>query len=117
MLRPGQKITGTIEGGQDGSGKFNYACSLSIDDQNQSDTKLTLNDIPELVYAVCAVESYGVKSHPSDYPSAPITMTDAGLQVQHSSVNPIQWAESKKLGADYNAKSSMGGQKIEFKVA
>lgn len=122
MLSTGQKITGTIEGGQDGNGRFNYTCSLSIGDQGQSDTILPLNDIPELVYAVCAVESYGVNTHPDDYPSAPIAMTDIGLAVQQSansprqSISPIKWAESARKGGDYTPKASHQGSSIEFKM-
>lgn len=114
----GQTITGTIEGGRDVSGKFNYTCSLAVDGQNQSDTVLSLANVPELVYAVCAVESYGVTANPPDpdYPADPITMTSVDLQVQQNPVRPIQWTESKKAGRDYTARSMMAGQKIEFKL-
>jgi hypothetical protein len=113
----GQTITGTIEGGKDVSGKFNYTCSLTVDG-SPTGTVLRLTDIPEPVYAVCAVESYGVTAKPPNpnYPADPITMTSVNLQVEQNSVSPIQWMPSKKAGKDYIASTMMAGQKIEFKL-
>jgi hypothetical protein len=114
----GDTITGTVEGGRDATGKFNYVCSLARNNQPQSDTVLPLANIPELVYAVCAVESYGVTVNPPnpDYPADPIVMSSVDLQVQQNSVSPIQWQESKKAGRDYTVHSMMAGHKIEFKL-
>jgi hypothetical protein len=74
-VNPGDTITGWIKGGRDATGKFNYTCSLDLDGQPQADTILPLVDIPEPVYAVCAVESYGITVKPPnpDYPADPIT--------------------------------------------
>jgi hypothetical protein len=118
-VNPGQTITGTIQGGRDSTtGKFNYMCSLDVDNQHQSVTDLPLTDIPEPVYAVCAVESYGVTTKPQDYPSAPITLSSIDLQVQNNSVHPIQWVDNKNnLGLDFKATHNMGGDKVEFKLA
>ncbi|MBP0115411.1 MULTISPECIES: hypothetical protein [Bradyrhizobium] len=112
----GDIITGSIEGGRDTGGKFNYVCSLSRNNQIQSDTRLKMDDISELTYAVCAVESYKVTVTPADYPTAPIVLTSLDLQLENNPISPIQWTESKKAGRDFTAKSSMAGHKVEFKV-
>jgi hypothetical protein len=112
----GDKITGTITGGLV-NGKYNYTCSLAVGGVNQNDAKLSVMDIPELSYPVCAVESYGIRDNykDKDYPAGLITMTDVGLQIDGGSVTNIQWKESKKKGGDYDPHSSMQGKKIEFK--
>jgi hypothetical protein len=114
----GDTITGTVEGGRDVSGKYNYVCSLARNNQPQSDTVLSLTDIPEPVYAVCAVESYGINVNPpnADYPADPITMSSIDLQVQQNSISPIQWQESKRAGRDYSVRTMMAGRKIEFSL-
>lgn len=113
----GNTITGTIEGGKDVTGKFNYTCSLAVNDQPKPDTKLSFDDIPELVYAVCAVESYGitVKPRQPDYPANPITMSSIVLEVQQAPVNPNPWKTSDKVGGDFEVTAV--GDKVEFKLA
>ena len=114
----GDTITGTIEGGRDATGKFSYSSSLALNGQPQPDTVLSFVDIPELVYAVCAVESYGVTLRPPrkpDYPADPITMSSLDLQVQQRPVSPIVWEESKKVGGDYVVTTP--GNKVDFRPA
>jgi hypothetical protein len=114
----GDIITGTIEGGRDATGKFSYTSSLSLAGQVNQDTVLSFTDIPELVYAVCAVESYGVTLKPPrkpDYPADPITMSALDLQVQQRPVNPIVWEKSNKVGGDYVVTTASG--KLDFKLA
>ncbi|KRQ10268.1 hypothetical protein [Bradyrhizobium manausense] len=118
-------ITGTIQGGRNSTtGKFDYMCSLEVNGQHKSVTDLSLTDIPEPVYAVCAVESYGAVNKPQDYPAPPtpgaasITLSSINLQVQNNSVHPIQWVDNKNnLGLDFKATHNMGGDKVEFKLA
>jgi hypothetical protein len=116
-VNPGQTITGTITGGIDVNGKYDYTCALAVDAVNQNDTMLRVTDIRELSYPVCAVESYGIRDDhkDEDYPSGSITMTDIALQIDGGSVNNIQWRDSKRKGGDYDPTSSMAGKKIEFK--
>jgi hypothetical protein len=115
----GDTITGTIQGGRDATGKFNYSCSLDRNGQPQPDTELPFADIPELVYAVCAVETYKIATRPPkpDYPADPIAMSTIGLQVQGASVTPIHWKKSKKVGRDFTANPTTAGDKVEFKLA
>jgi hypothetical protein len=99
-------------------------CSLDVNSQHKSVTELKLTDIPEPIYAVCAVESYGVTTKPQDYPAPPnpgaasITLSSIDLQVQNNSVHPIQWVDNKNnLGLDFKATHNMGGDEVEFKLA
>jgi len=114
----GNTIRGTIEGGRDATGKFNYTCSLDVNGQHQAITELKLSDIPEPVYAVCAIESYKITVNPvgPDYPTLPIVLSSVDLQVQQNSVSPIHWKSSKK-GKDYVPNPTTAGHKIEFKLA
>lgn len=118
-LRPGQTITGTIVGGPDAQGKFNYVCSLDVDGNPQRDTVLQLNDIRELVLPVCAVESYRVrpKFEDKDYPAGPITMTSIGLQINGYPLSPILWKRSRRPGHDYIAAPTADGAQIVFTLA
>jgi hypothetical protein len=116
-VQPGASVTGTIAGNMNASGKFfDYSCSIKSNGQ-QAD--LSITDVPEMVYAVCAIESYNVdpnnlaKDYP-DYPS-PITMSSIDLQVQNSSLNSIPWAPNKKQGKDYEAVPMNNGQRVDFK--
>lgn len=119
-VNPGQTIMGTITGGIDSNGKYNYISSVAVDGVLKNDTVLSVKDIPELSYPVCAVESYGVRhdiqnNTDDDYPTGSITMTAVALQVDGGSVNNIQWKESQRKGADYDPHSRMQGKVIEFK--
>ncbi len=113
----GNTITGTIQGGKDATGKFNYTCSLVVNDKPEPDTNLSFVKIPELVYAVCAVESYGITAKPRqlDYPADPITMSSIVLEVQQAPVTPNPWKTSDKIGGDYEVTAA--GDKVEFKLA
>lgn len=113
----GNTITATIEGGKDATGKFNYTCSMAVNDQPKPDTKLSFSDIPELVYAVCAVESYGITAKPrqQDYPANPITMSSIVLEVQQAPVTPNPWKTSDKIGGDFEVTAV--GDNVEFKLA
>jgi hypothetical protein len=113
----GDTITGTIQGGKDVTGKFNYTCSLAVNDQPKTETELPFVDIPELVYAVCAVESYGITAKPrqQDYPAAPITMSSTVLQVQQAPVTPNPWKTSDKIGGDFAVTAA--GDQVEFKLS
>jgi hypothetical protein len=113
-VNTGDTIVGVITGGKDATGKFNYTCSLDLNGQHQTETELPFVDIPELVYAVCAVESYDIKTKPGDYPAGSIQMSSIDLQVEQSSVTPIKWKKNKKLGGDYVASSSTSGSKVDF---
>jgi hypothetical protein len=118
-VNSGDMITGSIQGGKDANGKYNYTCSLLRNGQ-PTNTVLQLNDIPKPVYAVCAVESYNITVTPrsQDYPAAPITLSSIDLQVQNNSMSPIQWVASKNnLDLDFDANPMMGGAKVEFKLA
>jgi len=114
----GDRIVGTIQGGRDATGRFNYTSSFGINGRHQPATELSLTDIPELVYAVCAVESYKVNDPPQpDYPADPIALSSLDLQVQHRPVTPIQWKKSKKVGRHYAASATTSGSKVQFKLA
>jgi hypothetical protein len=119
QVQPNDTITGTIQGGRDSTtGKFNYMCSLDVNGQHKSITELPLTDIPEPVYAVCAVESYGVMTKPQDYPAAPVTLSSIDLQVQNNSMTPIHWdANKNNLGLDFKSNPTTSGDKVEFKLA
>ena len=79
-------IVGTIEytGDDLSSGLPNYKCYFSVDGQDDPHT-LTISGVPELISAVCAIESYKIQNS-QDYPSGPITITNIAL-TQGSSIN------------------------------
>jgi hypothetical protein len=113
-VAPGDTIEGIIEGGRDpGTGKYNYHCLVKAMNQQQD---LVMMDIPELVYAVCAVESYEVKDRQKDYPASPIEITQIDLQVDPLSPVDIDWSTNRNVGHDFKTSSGDGGQTIEFKL-
>jgi len=113
-VAPGDTIVGTIEGGKDPTtGKFNYHCVVEAKNQQEN---LALTDIPELVYAVCAVESYEVNDRQKDYPSDPIMISQIDLQVNPTSPVTIDWQTNRNVGHDFKTSSGDGGQTIEFKL-
>jgi hypothetical protein len=113
-VAPGDKITGIVAGGKDPtSGKFNYDCVVTVKNQQEY---LSMKDIPELAYAVCAVESYRIDDRKSNYPAAPITITSIDLQVDPSGPEPIDWSTNRDVGHDFKTSSGDGGQTIEFKL-
>ncbi|WP_439394985.1 hypothetical protein ACRQ5Q_38385 [Bradyrhizobium sp. PMVTL-01] len=113
-VQPGSSVTGTITGNKDGSGKFRYSCSIVCNGQQAN---LSIDDVPEMIYAVCAIESYDVNNPTSDYPGYPnpITMSSIDLQVQNSSLPSIAWTPNKKQGKDYEAAPMNNGQRVDFK--
>ena len=118
QVATGDTITGTIQGGKDATtGKFNYTCSLALNGQPKPDTALPFVDIPELVYAVCAVESYGitVKPRQQDYTADPITMSSIVLEVQPTPGSPNPWQTSDKVGGDFAVTAT--GDQVMFKLA
>jgi hypothetical protein len=117
-VNPGDTIVGKIEGGKDATGKFNYICSLDRNGQHQAVTELKFADIPELVYAVCVIESYGLTIRPPapEYPADPIAMSSINIQVQSRSVTPIRWKKNNTVGRDFGATPTTAGDKIEFKL-
>ncbi|MBR0993957.1 hypothetical protein JQ580_24850 [Bradyrhizobium japonicum] len=120
-VNPGDTVVGNIKGTKDATGRYNYICHLEVNGQRQADTELRFDDIPELTFAVCAIESYDVAQKPADrppyYPSAPITLSSLDLQVDSRPVPaPIAWKKSKKLGGDYTATPNANGNAVEFKL-
>jgi hypothetical protein len=93
-------------------------CSLDVNNQHKAITELPLSNVPEHIYAVCAVESYGVTTKPQGYPATAITLSSIDLQLQNNSMNPIHWIANKNnLGLDFKTNPTMGGAKVEFKLA
>ena len=119
-VNPNDIIVGTIQGGINSNGKFNYNCSLKRNGQDAG-AALQLTDVPELIYAVCAVESYYVPeqplSHVGFYPATQIGISSISLQVEQSSITPIGWIPSKTLGRDYNASKNAAGDTVTFTLA
>jgi len=115
-VKPGDKITGVIAGGMDTSGNFNYESSLLLNDQLQSNTVLSVSDIPQPCYAVCAIESYLVQNRATDYPGYPnaITMSSVGLQVDQAAVTPVTWTLSKPPGKDFTTWQTPVGNSVAF---
>jgi hypothetical protein len=115
-VQPGETVTGTMMGSQDTSGKFNYSCSIA---RGADHADLAINKVPELVYAVCAIESYDVNKNDlaGDYPNYPnpITMSSIDLQVANSSLNSIPWTSNNKRGKDYEAVPMNMGKRIDLK--
>ena len=113
-VAPGDTIKGIVAGGKDPtSGKFNYDFVVTVKNQQEY---LSMKDIPELAYAVCAVESYRIDDRKSNYPAAPITITSIDLQVDPSGPEPIDWSTNRDVGHDFKTSSGDGGQTIEFKL-
>lgn len=113
-VMPGDTIVGTIEGDKDpATGKFNYHCLVKAANQQQD---LVMKDIPQLVYAVCAVESYDIKNRQTNYPTDPIKISQIDLEVDPSSPEPINWSTNRNVGHDFNTSTDDGGQTIEFKL-
>ncbi|MBR0850280.1 hypothetical protein JQ543_21215 [Bradyrhizobium diazoefficiens] len=117
----GDSVKGSITGGKDpSSGKFNYNCSISVTSKKNGDTKtvqLAMPDIPELTYAVCAVESYEIANRATDYPSGPIKMSNIHLELDPSShsPDPIVWNPNPAVGHDFITKTSDdAGHTVEF---
>ena len=73
-------------------------------------------DIPELVYAVCAVESYDIQDRQKNYPANPITISEIDLQVDPNPPEPINWSTNRNVGHDFRTSSGDGGLTIEFKL-
>jgi hypothetical protein len=114
-VQAGATITGTIEGGKDSSGKFNYKCSI---DNGIDKVELAVTDVPELIDAVCVIESYNVQNKQTDYPNYPnpVTLSSIDLQVLQTSLNSISWTVNKKQGKDYVADLfDATGQRIDLK--
>jgi hypothetical protein len=117
-------ITGTIVLGQTDShtGLSTYTCSFAIDNKPQTDLDLHTPGIPELVCAVCAVESYYVDKPLSSwrnyYPANAIKISIIGLSTQQSVISPITWTTNMpKLGADYNTAPNGTGDTVTFMLA
>jgi len=107
-------IQGIIAGGVDNNGKFNYQCSIQRNGQ-PVDANLSMSDIPEPVYAVCAVESYNVGTPASQYYPNPISMSGIDLQVQQSSLSSIPWRTNKTgLGLAFDTTATSLGDEIDF---
>jgi hypothetical protein len=115
-VETGDMIVGTLLGGKDATGKFNYSCSLDLNGQHLPQTELPLVDIPELVYAVCVIESYDVTARPGDYPAGSIKMSSMALEVGQRPLSPINWTKSKKLGRDYVADPTTNGHEVDFEL-
>jgi hypothetical protein len=114
QVAPGDAIIGTIKGGKDPStGKFNYHSTVQAKGQQED---LPMADIPELVYAVCAVESYDIQDRQKNYPANPITISEIDLQVDPTPPEPINWSTNRNVGHDFKTSSGDGGLTIEFKL-
>jgi hypothetical protein len=110
----GDFIKGVITGNVDINGKFNYQCAILRNDTPVNDAGLSMPDIPEPVYAACAVESYNVTDPSTQYPQDPITLTPIDLQVkQGSSVSPIKW-ETNNKGLQFTTTVSDQGNRVDF---
>ncbi|QQO14775.1 hypothetical protein JJB99_00825 [Bradyrhizobium diazoefficiens] len=117
-VSPNDLVTGTITRTDASSGKFNYVCTITVNNDTSKQEQLSMTDIPELVYAVCAVESYDLdpKKRDKEYPANPMTLSGLSLGVDPISPDPIAWSTNTTIGHDFITSTTDGGQSIEFVV-
>lgn len=111
VTTPNATIIGTIVlDNKDVNGKCDYTCSLAVNGSTLTDTVLKVKNIPELTFAVTAIESYLTRKNPmkkDDYPASPITMKIIDLTLDPPLSPP--WKLSSPKGHDFTVAEPTAG--------